>query len=195
MSTVTRKLSLPAAIRTIRIVWAALVVSSLLVPVVLYVAAQSAPVPEDVPPAAVLSALLGVVSLVVAVVSFVMPARLALAPLKAAKIEVVEEVDPDVVPGFYREGAPKRRVLASRKAAEQAAARIYMTTVILRSALRESIPLFGGVLLFVTRQLPVAGGLVLLGVVLLLMGWPREREALELVEQAYDAKLPPAAST
>jgi len=192
MGTPAPVLSLPVALRNVRIIWAALLVSSLLIPVVLYVVSRAQPPQADLPPAGVLSAALGVTSLVLAVLSFVLPERLALAALKAAELEVVEEVDPNVVPGFYREGAPKLQVFASRERAEKVAGASYLTTVIMRSALRESIAMFGAVLLFLTHELPVAGAMVVLAVALLLLAWPREREAVGLLERAYGAKLPEA---
>src|SRR5512141_3440963 len=99
--------------------------------------------PEPQPLQPLLPPLFGVVSLVIAVVSFMLPAQGYKQIVQRQKPEIAEEADQqgsDIIP--YRD-APKRRVFASPTDARRMARIAFQTPFILGMALSEAIALFG----------------------------------------------------
>ncbi|GMV17496.1 MAG: hypothetical protein HS104_00135 [Polyangiaceae bacterium] len=128
---------------TPRILWGALLASTVLFLVVLFV--QPHP-PSIATP--ILAPALGAVAIGLAIFSFVLPMQQQRTVLQQAKVEITEAPDPNasgVIP--YRD-APKRRVFADPKAAENTAFVNYQTSLILGCALSEAIAIFGFMLGF-----------------------------------------------
>ncbi|MBK8996524.1 MAG: hypothetical protein IPM35_12355 [Myxococcales bacterium] len=128
---------------TPRILWGALLASTVLFLAVLFFVPH-----EHAAPMPILPPALGVVAIGLGIFSFVLPMQQQRTVLQQAKVEITEAPDPNasgVIP--YRD-APKRRVFADPKAAENKAFACYQTPLILGCALSEAIAIFGFMLGF-----------------------------------------------
>lgn len=128
---------------TARILWGALLTSTVLVLVVLFMVPR-----EPVAPMPILAPALGVVAIGLGIFSFVLPMQQRQRVLRDAKVGLTEAPDPNpssVIP--YRD-APKRLVFADPKAAETTAFASYQVALIVGCALCEAIALFGFMLGF-----------------------------------------------
>jgi hypothetical protein len=180
------------ALQTARIIWAALLTST----VIFFVALLVTRPPIESPPEPSMLPILGVVAAVVAVVSFVLPAHLSRQALAAAKIETREETvadpsraDSDVLP--YRE-APTvtRRVPVDPGVAVRRALALHQTPLILGLALSESIALFGVVLGLVGFELPLVVPFFVLSWISIAARYPTLERAVRPLEQAQGLHIP-----
>lgn len=170
---------------TPRILWGALLASTVLFLVVLLLQphAPSQPMPI-LPPA------LGVMALGLAVFSFVLPMQQQRATLQRAKVEVTDAPDPNasgIIP--YRD-APKRRVFADPAAAETAAFVAYQTPLILGCALSEAIATFGFVLGFLGHPPAVFLPFFVLSWILIAVRFPTLARVRGPLERAKGAVFP-----
>lgn len=172
-------------LRTPRILWGALLFSTVLYLVVLFMVH---PPHQELQP--LYPPLFGLLSLGIAVVSFVLPAQGYKQTVLRQKPEIAEEADQqgsDIIP--YRD-APKRRVFASPTDARRMARIAYQTPFILGMALSEAIALFGFVLGFLGHPLPYFIPFFVFAWVLMLVRFPTEKAVYGRYEQAMGASFP-----
>jgi hypothetical protein len=165
-----------------RVLWAALLAST----VIIAALGVLLPVPSGVDALPFLPAVLGVVALVDAVVSFVLPARLldqairANPPASGVEASAAE-------PAGFREPVPERRVVHMTDAALRALLPGFQTYVILGLALSESISLFGLVLTRVGADLRLALPFFGAGTILALVRVPSKATLFGAVERVTGA--------
>ena len=128
-----------------------------------------------------------------AVASRVVPSINHRQSLKAKNLQVTDQVvrdASDVLP--YRD-APRQRVFADPKAAENAAIIAHMTPFILGMALAEATAQFGFVLMFLGLPMVQALPFFVVAWILMLLRFPTPRAVVAPLEKTYDAKLVPVA--
>jgi hypothetical protein len=175
------------ALRTTRILWLAILISTFLIVGMGELIRHVQPPPGEQP-----SALLPILIAAAAgalVASFVLPARTLRAALLRHELSVVEGVDPSAMPGAYRENAPKRRVFANPTKAERVAWLPYQAAFIMQVAMREAVALLGFPLLFFGASPVVWLPFFAVAWVTLGLAWPSHAKARRGLEQAYDAVL------
>jgi hypothetical protein len=175
----------PARLTVPRILWAALLGSTLITLGVLFTLHDPQKMSEATMP--VLS-VLAAMALFSATTGSVMPGMLRKKALLAAKVAVEEVDDPNAV-GSFRATAAKVRVFANSTNARAVALRSYQTAFILGMAFAEGISIMG----FVAGMLgaPVLYVLPFWVVtwVLMLIRFPTDKAVDEPLERAYGAKL------
>lgn len=170
---------------TVRILWGALLASTVMFLVVLLFVPNEHPNPMPILPPA-----FGVMALGMAVLSFALPSQQQKSALTRASVAVTEEADPNasgIIP--YRD-APKRRVFADPKAAETTAFVAYQTPFILGCALSESIALFGFVIGFLGHPAPFFMPFFALSWLLLAVRFPTLARVRAPLERAKSAVFP-----
>jgi len=178
---------LAARMKTIRILWAALMGSVCMIFGTLFFVKP--PQPAE-PPQPIMAAAFALVSLAVAGASFFMPATMRKTAFQNMKLDFEEVADTgasDVLP--YRD-APKRRVFANPKNVARRALGMYQTSVILELALSESIGLFGYVLGFLGFPIAVVIPFFVVSLVLIAIRFPTPAKAFGPFERNFDATLP-----
>jgi hypothetical protein len=131
-------------LRTLRILWAAITASSVMLLGVLWMVRRSQPPPGQ--PEPILLPVLGFVALSVAVVSVVMPRTMLRQALGRLDLRLDSEPDPHAEPSLFRDSAPMRKVFAEPERARERAVMPFQTTLILGLALSEAVAIFGFVL-------------------------------------------------
>jgi len=179
---------LRAVQRISRILWAALFVAAVGYLPIGLAARATLTLPSD--PAPEIAIALAVLALGVAVLSFVLPARIFRNAVRASKLALGEEIDPAAMPGAYRDQAPKRRVFKTRAKVELAAANAGQTAFVLQAAMREAVVLFGLSLLFLGHAPMIWSPFFALGWILFVLAWPSPTAWLRRIERIYDARLP-----
>ena len=175
------------ALRTARIIWLAILISTVLFIVAGHLAArEQPPSPEQATALLPFMIALAAGSLVT---SFVLPGRLLRAGLLRHELAVVEGVDPSAMPGAYRENAPKRRVFADAAKAERTAWPAYQTSLIMELGMREAVALAGFPLLFFGASPLVWLPFFAAAWLTLALVWPSRAKAAHALEQAYGAVL------
>jgi hypothetical protein len=156
-------------------------------PLALFVSAQVGQVDA---PSLQIAVALGGVSVALAALSLVLPARLFRNTVRQKKLALVEEVDPSAMPGAYREGAPKRRVFKEPAKAESVAVAVGMTAMIMQAAMGEAIALFGFTVLFLGNALGVGVPFFMVGWLAMALAWPSRAAWRRQLERAYEAHFP-----
>lgn len=184
MAAATPVIQLDKTLRVVRIIWFVLVVEAVWLPIVGVLAG-----PEELVGEPAMLWALAAVSLVVLAVSVILPRRMLIQGLSQRSIEVVEQADPEVVPGFYRDKAPMRRVFADPRDAQSAIAPRYNVYIILTVSLRNAVALFGLVLLMMGFSLVEALPFSVVSFIAMVVAMPRRAQAVGLLEEAKNAKL------
>lgn len=180
----TPVIQLDKTLRVVRIIWFVLLVEAVWLPIVGVLAR-----PEDPQTEPAMLWALAAVSLVVLAVSVILPRRMLMQGLSQRSLEIVEQADPTVVPGFYRDQAPMRRVFADPADAEAAIAPRYNVYIILTVSLRNAVALWGLVLLIMGFGLLEALPFSVVSLVAMAVAMPRRAQAVRFLEEAKNAKL------
>jgi hypothetical protein len=168
-------------LKTIRILWGSLMASVCMILVVVFVAKN----PNPQPPEPMMAPAFALVALMVAGMSFFLPANMKKTAFKNMKLELEEVADTgasDVLP--YRD-APKRRVFANPKEAARRAFMIYQTSTILECALSEAVGLG-----FLGFPPPIFIPFFVVSLSLMALRFPTVNKAFGPMERHFDAKLP-----
>ncbi len=175
-------------LRVPRILWGALVFSTCLFLVVLVIQQRTGALPTE-PVNPIMLPVIAVVALGVAVFGVVFSRQMHRGLLKAAKLEVVSEVDERSGPVLFRDAAPTIRAFANPEQARAVAFTRFHTPFILGMAMSEAVALFGFTLAMLgfpmLQVLPfwvVCWGLMI-------MRFPTLKRVLEPLEAAHDAVL------
>lgn len=167
-----------------RVLWAALYASTFIYVFLYFTVAPDQPQQ----PIGTMRIALAVTALMVAVVSFVLPASLHRKGAAMAKLDVKDVPDPDGSV-MLRDEAPTIRVFADPAKARKKAMALYFTPLILSLALTEAIAIFGFVLGFLGAELPTVLPFFVAAWILFIPRFPRWKAAVEPLEQAHDARL------
>ncbi len=168
------------AVRTMRILWAALTASTVLVAVVATFVVAPGP---DAPVNGTNQLVIAVVALAGAVASFVIPVRVYRQAASRARHRIAE---PEPVPGGER--GPAR--FAEPDAATRQAFATWFAPFIVSMALSESVSL-DGLIEHVFRAPPaLAYGLFAAGTVLVALRFPRPEQVLAAWERVHGASFP-----
>jgi hypothetical protein len=130
--------------RTMRVLWLAITLSSVVLFFVLLAVRRSQP--AAAPQVPVMLPALGAVAAMVAAVSFVMPRVMLRTAFARLDARIEEEPDPHAEPSLFRHAAPMRRVFVEPEAALSRAVPAFHTGLILSLALSEAVAMFGLVL-------------------------------------------------
>jgi hypothetical protein len=171
-----------------RILWGALVFSTCLLFGVALFLLRAGSIPDEPAEPFMLPAL-GVVSLVVAIVSVVLPRHMHRKSLELAKLEVLTEVDERGGAALFRDAAPTIRVFAKPDAARRAAFARYFTPFILGMSLSESIALWGFTLVVMGEPLLHALPFWVVCWSLMIPRFPTLKRVYGPLERAHDAIL------
>lgn len=175
------------AMLTLRILWFALLASVFLYLGIAIAVLSKVAMKPQIP---FMPFVLGGLSLVIAVLSFVLPPVIYAQVAKAVEIDVKDEVVPSAFPSRYREALPKRQIFSDPQAATNKAFALFMTPFILSLALSEAIALFG--LILVQMGFGVLTGLpfFFVGAVLIALRFPTEAKVRDMFEKARGAAFP-----
>ena len=171
-------------LRVLRLLWAALLFSTVLMLVITYVAISGRG--EALTPAPLLLPVLGVVAVLEANASVLVPKHLFAHSVKAAKLEVTEL---PVKERMFNESARRGRKFTDAKAARERMLPVAQTTFILGMAFAESVALFGLVLYFLGHPLEVALPFFFVCWALMFSKFPNLKKFERQLEGAYDADL------
>jgi hypothetical protein len=175
-------------LRTQRILWGALLVSTL---VYLGIGLGIELAPPTPPPPAVLPLALAVAALGTAVMSLVVPERMARERLLALSLPVVERAAEETM---FADGVRQRRRFADPATALRRAQPVGQVALILELALAESIAIEGFLLLLLRFPAAIAAPFFLLAWALMLARFPTAARLGARLERAYSADLAPAES-
>lgn len=172
---------------TPRILWGALLFSTLVYLVIL----QVIELPEAETDPTMLT-VLAVAGLSSAIISVVWPAFLQRQLAAASKLEVEEVPDPDAQ-AMFRDQIPTLRRFADPDAVVSKGAAIFFTPFILGMALAESVAIYGFVLGFLGFDLVTIIPFWVTAWALMLVRFPRWSDVLGPLEKAHDATFEPPA--
>jgi hypothetical protein len=175
------------ALKTARILWFALFAATFMYMGVAYGILPKTTTPPQNP---LMLPVFGGISLVIAVMSFLVPKMTYQQAAKAANVKIEEEVASSAFPNRYREAMPKRSVFAQPEAATGTAFACFQAPLILSLALSESIALFGLVLSQVGFEVTMSLPFFLAGAVLVAIRFPRQAKVLGMFEQVHGASFP-----
>lgn len=173
-------------LRTVRTLWAGLVMSVCLFVVALYFSRSQPPMPA----APITAPIFAVVALGVAVASFVIPANVrktAYANVNLPTEEVADAGASDVIPD---RDAPKRRVFANPDEALGRAFALFQTPFILSMSLSEAVALFGFVLGRLGFSPLIVAPFFVASLTLMFVRFPTVQRIIEPFERAANAKFP-----
>ena len=176
------------ALMTVRILWFALLVSVFIYMGIAYgVFAGKAVVPQEplMPP--VFAAL----SLVIAVMSFVMPKFIYRQAAASVNVKIEDEVVASAFPKRYRESMPKQHVFADPRDAMSKAFACYMSPFIISVALSEAIALFGLVLAQLGFDMKTSLPFFIVGAALVAVRFPQQETVVTMFENVKGAAFPP----
>lgn len=173
-----------AILRTQRILWAALLVASFIeAGISFYV-----PVPPGMHPQQVMAIAIAAIAVVVAVVSFVLPATNIRLALRSLDAEVKEEPAPPDEMG-YRERAPTVRTIHLTQSSFRALLLRSQVPLILSLALSNAITLFGVVLSRLDHPPATFAPFLVVGSVLMAIRFPSEQRLIRAIERQHQAKV------
>lgn len=141
----------------------------------------------ELDPQPILLIALGGAGLTMSALSLVLPKRMYLQALAAAKFEV-QTVPDDGSSALYREG-PSMRVFAKPADVAQRTPLIFQTALILGMAFSESVAIFGFVLGMQGFGVLEVAPFFVVSVILLLVRFPTGKSMFSPLEHAYRAKL------
>jgi hypothetical protein len=173
-----------ARLQTMRILWMAMIVSSLLF---LFIITSHLVHDEDprMPPH--LPEMLGALAVGVAIISIVLPARAFDTALRAMDVTLENEMGEPV--GSFRESAPSVKIIAKPHDTVLAALARFQTPLIIGLALAESINLFGFMLGFMGAHPYAYAPFFALGLGLMAWKYPRLSTITSALERVKGAKL------
>jgi hypothetical protein len=175
------------SLMTLRIIWFALLTATFLyLGVAVGVLAKVAQVPQ-IP---IMPFVLSGMSLVLAVMSFVLPSMIYGQAAKTGDVQIKDELVPNAYPDRYRQAMPKRQIFADPPAAMRMAFASFMTPFILSLALSEAIALFGLVLVQLGFGTTMGLPFFLAGALLIAVRFPSQSKVLRMFEQARGAVFP-----
>lgn len=172
--------------QTVRVLWFALLPSNFVFAALLtngFAARQRTP---DV---GAMSAVFGALALGIAVLAFVLPARLFAKAIAAMRIDVAEEAGE--TPGGFRQAAVVTRRIAHPTEALLAALARWQPAFIVGMALAESISLFGFVLGFLGAPPTTYFAFIATGLTIMLLKFPQIGTVKSAVERASGATFKP----
>jgi hypothetical protein len=174
----------PERLRVARILWAAITMSAVMIPAVGWFVAQQQP--AGGPPDPAMAGMLGLVALVTAVLSVVLPGRLLRTALVGQRLVLADRPESE---RMFADRPRRARVFANPQAARNGAVAAFMTSLIIGIALAEAVALDG--LVLVVMRAPLLWGLPFFVVswAILASKFPRPEQPLRSLEQAYDADL------
>lgn len=176
------------ALMTLRILWFALFASIFLYMGIAYGVFTGKPTAS---PAPIIPPTFGLVSIVLAATSFILPRHSYRPMAKAAKVKIEEEVASNsVFPDRYREALPKQRVFAEPREALDKAFAVFMTPFIVSLALSEAIALFGFVVAQLGFGMMSSLPFFVAGAVLIAIRFPRQETVMARFEKAQSASFP-----
>lgn len=173
------------ALQTMKILWASISFSTL---IVLLVGLKAAAVPDEPPPMVMLFAL-GFVSVGIVGASQFLPKQTLVAALKARNFRVTE---PGPQERMFNDAPRKGRKFAEPADVRQKLVMCAQTPFILGLALSEAVALMGFVLLMQGFALTHALGFFVVSWLLLFSKFPRFESWQRVLEATYDADLGPA---
>lgn len=172
------------ALQTMKILWASISFSTL---IVLFVGLQAAASPDEPPPMMLLFAL-GFVSMGLVAASQLLPKQTLVAALKAQNFQVTE---PGAEERMFNDAPRKGRKFAQPAEVRQKLVMCAQTPFILGLALSEAIALMGFVLLTQGFALAHVLGFFVVSWLLLASKFPRFESWRRVLEATYDAELGP----
>ena len=175
------------ALMTMRILWFALFAATFLYMGVAY---GVLPKPAFAPLQPMMAPVFAGISLVMAVMSFLLPRTTYKQAARAAKVKIEEEIASSAFPTRYREAMPKRAVFSNPEAAMTKAFACFQAPFILSLALSEAIALFGLVLSQLGFDKLISLPFFLAGAVLVAIRFPQQANVLRAFEQARGASFP-----
>lgn len=175
------------ALITLRLLWFALLAAAFL-----YLGVAVGVLSKNAAPAAIpiMPPVLGGVSFMIAIISFVLPPFIYAQVAKMGELEIKDEVVPSAFPERYREAMPKRQIFADPQAAMNKAYACFMTPFILSLALSEAIALFGLVLVVLGFGVFMALPFFLFGAGLIAVRFPTQTKVLAQFEKVRGAAFP-----
>lgn len=175
------------ALKTIRILWFALLFATFL-----YMGVAYSVLPKNTaaPQQPFMPFVLAGLSLSIAVISFLLPRMTYKQAAKNADVKISEEIVSSAFPNRYREAMPKRMVFADPNDAAHKAFVCFQAPFILSLALSEAIALFGLVLAQLGFEKMLSLPFFLAGAVLIAIRFPQQVTVLTMFEQAHGAKFP-----
>lgn len=176
------------ALMTMRIIWFALLMATFIYMGIAYGVLPKRAAPP--PPNPIMPALFGGVSLVVAVLSFLVPRMSYQQTAKSMNAKIAEEAAPSAFSARYREAMPKRAIFADPDSAVRQAFMSFQTPFILSIALSEAIALFGFVLAQLGFEMMMSLPFFVAGAVLIGIRFPQQATILAKFEQVYGASFP-----
>lgn len=180
--------------RTILILWTALLLSIGIYAAILIIPLM--PLPQT-PQNPIMLYAIAPVALIVAVVSFILPAQMyRQAALRNAPKTIEQSIQDDSFSAAYRNAPPTqtKKYFADTKAAQQSAFAVFMTPFILRLALSESIALFGFTLGFLGFPALHVAPFFILSVILFILRFPTQNAVFRPFEEAHQASFQPPTS-
>jgi len=168
----------PPAWNVIRIIWFALLASTFIYLVVMFVATP----PRDAPPDQTMAMALAMVALTTAAISVLMPRMMFKKSISMMKLPTRELVDPNASP-ILRDEAPKLRVYEDLNAARRAVTGRFFTPFILGMALSEAVAIYGLVLGFLGHPPSISLPFFVIAWILMLPRFPREDAVMRQVEE------------
>jgi hypothetical protein len=174
------------AIATLRILWAAILTSTLILAGVLAFGVRGGePMTEPV-----MLAALGAAALTLAVMSRVMFAALLRQGFAREAPRIEQAHDPHSAMAQYRGAAPTRRVFANRDQAIKNALRALHSATIVALAMSEAVGILGFVLGFLGFGWQKVAPFFVLSVALIASLFPSEKKAVSALERHHDAVMP-----
>lgn len=176
-----------SALMTLRLLWFALLAATFMyLGMAVGVFAKTAAKPQ----LPIMPYVLGGLSLMIAIISFVLPAILYARVAKMGEVGITDEAAPNAFPARYREAMPKRQIFSDPQAAMNKAFSSFMVPFILSLALSEAIALFGLVLVVLGFGVPMALPFFLLGALLIGIRFPTQAKVLGMFEKVRLAAFP-----
>ena len=173
--------SIAVSVRTTRVLWMSLVISTLLY---LALLAKLHPAPQAVPAVEIL--VIAIAAATTGALSLFLPSRQLIAALRRLELRVVDQIGEPV--GSFRESAPVRRVVADAEAAVRAAMPAYQTSLILGMALAEAVALFGFALGFLGQPAQVVAPFFVVCWALMATKFPRLVRITRAIETSTRAE-------
>lgn len=170
-----------------RILWFALLLAAFLYVAIGYGVLAKNAHPPQLP---IMPMALGGLSVVVAIMSFLMPRFIYRQRVMEMDVKIVNEIAPNAFPDRYREAIPKRAIFADPERAITQAYLSFMTPFIMSLALSEAIALFGLVLLQLGFGPTLPIPFFAVGILLVAIRFPRHSQVQEAFEQARGAVFP-----
>jgi hypothetical protein len=174
------------ALRTQRVVWASILLTTVVLAAVLVAGIRSPEAERQDVLLPVLSAL----ALVLSIMSFALPAYIHAQALARLQLPTTLEPDPTAEVPIHQKDPPLRKVVADPALARRRAAAVFQTPLILSLALSEAVGLFGFVLGFLGFELAEVAAFFVVSWGLIVTRFPTEERMVAPLERALGARVP-----